>query len=186
MKKIIKSLFIVIIAGATLSSCQEAYEADMVPGNELAGEWYVQTYLAGNAVLGHQTIMTYNTAAATGDTIWLDDLGHIWPVKAKIPASAANNTFAGTGSNIEVPIYSYDTLDVVRDETIDPIDSVNQIFEGYEKVTVEEGKIIPGEGRSKTGVVVDSIYIRATFTDDPSNTYEMSGHRRTGFEEDDY
>lgn len=175
------------ITAAVLSSCQEAYVADMVLGHELAGEWYVQTYDgAGNVLLGYQTIMTYNTASAQGDSIWFDDLGHIWPVKAKIPAALGSNSFAGTGSNMEVPIYSYDTLDVIRDENIDPIDSVQQNFEGYESVTVEEGKVIPDAGSSKTGVTVDSIYIRATFTDDPGNTYEMSGHRRTGFEEDDY
>ena len=49
-----------------------------------------------------------------------------------------------------------------------------------------EGKIIADGGVSKTGVVVDSIYIKATFSDDPGTEYEITGHRRTGFVEDDY
>ena len=34
--------------------------------------------------------------------------------------------------------------------------------------------------------MVDSIYIRAEFGDDPGTDYEFAGHRRTGFLEDDY
>jgi hypothetical protein len=51
---------------------------------------------------------------------------------------------------------------------------------------VLEGKIIADAGHSKTGVVTDSIYIKAVFSDDPGTEYEMAGHRRTGFVEDDY
>ena len=51
---------------------------------------------------------------------------------------------------------------------------------------VLEGKVINDAGRSKSGVVTDSIYIKAVFSDDPGTEYEMAGHRRTGFLEDDY
>ena len=169
-----------------LAACQEEYEKELIPGSELAGEWFVETLTGGAVVVGHERVMTYTTAAADGNQIWFDDAGHIWPVKAKIDANAGDNSFAGTGDNIEAPIYSYDTLDVIRDESVDPIDSVNQNFEGYETITIMEGKIIADVGVSKTGVLVDSIYVKATFSDDPGTEYEITGHRRTGFVEDDY
>ncbi|MEY2924819.1 MAG: hypothetical protein RLZZ337_1367 [Bacteroidota bacterium] len=178
-------LLIVALAVFGFTACEE-YEKEMVLGHELAGEWFMQTYVGGNVVLGYQHVFTYNTAAADGKEIWFDDYGHIWPVKAKIAANPGSNSFAGTGDNIEVPMYTYDTLDVIRDENIDPIDSVDQIFAGYETVTIKEGKIIPGGGKSRTGVVVDSIYVLAEFSDDPGTEYEFSGHRRTGFLEDDF
>jgi len=169
-----------------LAACQEKYETELIPGNELAGEWFAETLTGGVVVGGHERVMTYTTAAADGNQIWFDDQGHIWPVKAKIDANAGGNSFAGIGDNIEAPIYSYDTMDIIRDENVDPIDSVEQNFVGYETITVVEGKIIPDGGRSKTGVVVDSIYIKAIFSDDPGTEYEITGHRRTGFVEDDY
>ena len=179
-----KKLIIIALAVVGFTACEE-YEKEMIPGHEVAGEWFMQTYVGGNVVLGYEHVFTYNTAAADGKEVWFDDYGHIWPVNAKI-AITGSNTFAGTGDNIEAPIYTYDTLDVIRDESIDPIDSVNQNFVGYETVNIKEGKIIPGGGKSKTGVVVDSIYILAEFSDDPGTEYEFSGHRRTGFEEDDF
>lgn len=169
------------------TSCQKEYETELLPGSDLAGEWYVETGIDGVvfASLGHQLISTYNTAAADG-SIWLDDQGHIWPMRGKINLAPGATSFTGTFDNLEAPIYSYDTLDIIRDEAIDPIDSVDQIFEGYYSINVKEGKIIPDAGHSKTGVVVDSIYIKAEFGDDPGTDYEIAGHRRTGFLEDDY
>lgn len=155
----------------------------MVPGHEVAGEWYVQTFLGGTAVLGHQSILTYNTAAATGDSIWVDDAGHIWPFKGKLAANAGAASFSGMFDNEQVdPVY--DTLDIIRDASVDPIDSLE--FVEWHTVTISDGKVIPDAGKSKTGVVVDSIYFKAVFSDDASSEYEIAGHRRTGFEEDDY
>ena len=85
------------------------------------------------------------------------------------------------GDNIIAPIYSYYTADIAE-----PYDSITETFEGYHTMDVLEGKIIADAGHSKTGVVTDSIYIKAVFSDDPGTEYEMVGHRRTGFVEDDY
>jgi hypothetical protein len=53
-------------------------------------------------------------------------------------------------------------------------------------VNLTEGKILPLAGKSRSGNVTDSIYFKANFSDDPSNTYVISGTARTGFIEDDY
>jgi len=182
----LNKIFLIVAIAMSFVACQDDFDPGSVPGHELAGEWYVQTYVGGNAVLGHELISTYNTAAADGAEIWVDDLGHIWPVKAKIGSSPSDMSFSGTGDNMEAPEYSYDTLDMERDPMVDPIDSVNQNFEGYYTFNVKQGKVISDEGRSKTGVVTDSIYMLVEFSDDPGTEYEISGHRRTGFGEDDY
>jgi hypothetical protein len=50
-----------------------------------------------------------------------------------------------------------------------------------------EGKILPKQGKSKAGNSVDSIYLKVEFTtDDPGEIYEIRGHQRTGFFEDEY
>ena len=55
------------------------------------------------------------------------------------------------------------------------------------KMIIKSGKIIPDGGKSKTGVVTDSISFVVGFGDDtPGFEYVVSGHRRTGFVEDDY
>ena len=55
-----------------------------------------------------------------------------------------------------------------------------------ETVKFYEGKVITGGGMSKSGVVVDSIYLKVEFSDDPGVIYEIKGHQRTGFFEDEY
>ncbi len=52
--------------------------------------------------------------------------------------------------------------------------------------TITEGKIIKNAAKSKTGVVVDSIYFKAEFSYEPGVIYIHSGHKRTGLEEDDF
>lgn len=177
----LNKLFLIVTIAVSLVACKDDFDPGSVPGSELAGEWYVQTYVGGSAVLGHELISTYNTAAADGSQIWLDDQGHIWPVKAKINSDPAGMSFSGMGTNTEIEIFQYDTADMAA-----PYDSVTTTSLGFETINVLEGKVISDEGRSKTGVVTDSIYIRAEFSDDPGTEYEMSGHRRTGFGEDDY
>jgi hypothetical protein len=44
-----------------------------------------------------------------------------------------------------------------------------------------EGKILKGVAHSLSGNVVDSIYLKLEFSDDPGNVYEMKGHYDTGF-----
>jgi hypothetical protein len=46
--------------------------------------------------------------------------------------------------------------------------------------------VIKDGGRSKTGVKTDSIYMVVEFSDDLGTDYEISGHMRTGFVEDEY
>lgn len=164
--KQIKVLFILIAMVAFTTSCQKEYEPEMIPGHELAGEWYVTYTIGGVDVynFGYSTILTSTTAAADGKQIWVTDQGHFWDYKAKVNANAEAQTFGQS----------------------DSLDNAEEL--GYPiKLIVKSGKIFPDGGKSKTGVTVDSISFVIGFGDDaPGTEYVVSGHRRTGFEEDDF
>lgn len=162
MRKI-KGLIILVALVAFTSSCQEEYEPVMFPGHELAGEWYVTYTIGGVDVynFGYSTILTFNTAAADGAEIWVSDEGHFWDYKGKVAGNPSAMSF-GQPDSIDNAAY--------------PV-----------KMIVKSGKIFPDGGMSKTGVTTDSISFVVSFGDDtPGTEYVVSGHRRTGFVEDDY
>jgi hypothetical protein len=166
MKFNIKALLIVGMAALTFSACDEwgEYQPETIPGHELAGEWYVRYTVGGVDVysLGYNTFLTSTTAAADGKELLLDDQHNFWDFVVKTPMDVASKTFSAP-------------------------DSLTNLVEGYDiKILVKNGKVIPNGGKSKTGVEVDSIYFEVEFADDPGTIYEISGHERTGFGDDDY
>ena len=161
MKKI-KGIIALVVLLAFASSCQEEYEPVMFPAHQLSGEWYVTYTIGGVDVYnwGHTTIMTYNTANDE-DSIWVTDNDHFWGYRAVVGANPEGMAFGQS-----------DSLD-------------NQAYPV--KMVVKSGQIFPDGGKSKTGVVTDSISFVVGFGDDaPGTEYVVSGHRRTGFVEDDY
>src|SRR5262249_51814806 len=97
--------------------------------------------------------------SANDDSLWIDDLGHSWQFKVKTKIDYSNLTFSGSG----VPNQYYNIT-----------------------VDIADGKILPKAAKSRSGNVTDSLYFKATFSDDPTTTYVISGTARTGFIEDDY
>ena len=162
MKFVNKIVFLVLITVA-YSACTKKPDIENTSTVKMAGEFWVQTFEDGNLVnaLGFKKVMTYNTSDPNSGQVWFDDIKHIWPVKAKLDVDYPNLSFkAKTG--IANTYLTGKTMDVV------------------------EGKIIPNGGHSKSGVVVDSFYLKAKFSDDPGPVYEFKGHARTGFFEDEY
>lgn len=171
MKKIIYSLLFFLLVAAT--GC-EKFEAGGTATQNLSGDWWVKVELDNGdnswtdlttSWLGVERIMvnTYNTADNVPTEIFVDDNKNFWEFKGKVKADAANFTF---GSDDEVQNYHYDS-----------------------KFKVTEGKVLEGVGRSQTGVITDSIVFVVRFDDDTppyGDTYRISGHRRTGFNEDEY
>ncbi|WP_162428635.1 lipid-binding protein [Pontibacter pudoricolor] len=152
-----------------LSSCErDDPEIEMTAIGDMAGEWYV-TYMADTVGSdgpvdfggGHSLLLTYNTSANTTDSMIVDDLENFWEFKTIVNANKAERTFsAPNGDNLY-----YDSNGVI----------------------INNGKIIIGGGESRTGVKTDSIYFEVAFGDDPDGlTYIVSGHRRTGFLEDEF
>lgn len=155
-----KILFSVIIIGAVSISCsRELPEVGGTSAQSIANEWWVELRQNNVDLYGrHLKIATYNTSA-NKDSIWVDDLGHVWDFKVKAKADYSNLTFGTTSSDNE-----------------------------YYPITVKitNGKVLVGAGRSKTGNVTDSIYMAVEFSDDPGVEYTISGHARTKFDEDEY
>ena len=156
-KKLLGMLIIVTIFSL---SCKKDVHPGETAAVKAAHGWWVTFTLGGSDVYGLGTffINTYNTSA-NDDSLWVDDLGHSWQFKVKTKIDYSNLTF-----------------------------STNNAPNEYYNITVNltEGKILPLAGKSKSGNVTDSIYFKANFSDDPSNTYVISGTARTSFIEDDY
>ncbi len=157
-------LYTLTIAAAGLfSSCDKVSgdePLEMTKPGKLAGEWFVTVKLNGNDVNdGYSKIMTYNTAG-NNDSLWVDDLKHIWPFKSKVAVNAGTLTFSAA--------------------------TADNSYESAAKVTIENGKVLAGAGKSTTGAKVDSIYFEASFSDDPGNKYIISGHQRSGFPDDEH
>jgi len=178
-----KRIFVIIgIVAIGLSSCdKERPDTGGTNAQKMANEWWVQLYDPSGALVYpasyHGHMATYNSAS-NDNTIWIDDFPHIsgtnwtgdiWAFKFKAVADLNSMTFAANQS----------ASDLVGRVGSTPVE--------YKlKVNVTEGKILEDAGKSRTGVVTDSIYMKIEFSDDPATIYSIRGHARTRFSEDDY
>lgn len=153
-------IFFSIIIFASLSSCKkETYNAGKTNSEKMSNNWWCTFTINNQDIgIGHFLLTTYNTADDK-DSIWIDDLKNSWQFKCKAKADLSNSTFETSNSQ-------------------------NQYYDIT--VKIDDGKILSKAGHSKSGVITDSIYMKATFSDDPTNTYIISGVARTGLIEDDY
>jgi hypothetical protein len=128
----------------------------------MSNEWWVTLSSGGTDLLGRHVLFgTYNTSQNVSDSMWLDDFGNTWDFKCKVLADPNSLTFKTTDS------------------------SQNEYYDI--RVHITNGKIFPNGGVGKsTGSPVDSIYMEATFTDDPVNTYIITGVARSRWAQDDY
>jgi len=166
MKKI---LSILALASIVLVSCEkEKPEVGGTGAEKVANEWWVQLTVDGDDIyhLGHFKLATYNTSGSQ-DSIWVDDLKNGYGFKSKAKVDLNNLTFGG--ANVQNLYY-------------DP----NRPASFPQTVSITNGKVLPGLGRSKTANVTDSIYMEVEFVDDPGTKYVLSGHARTQFAEDEY
>jgi hypothetical protein len=155
-----KVYFTGVIIIFVLTSCSKTPEVENTATVKMAGEWFTRYYESGAAITTMHKILSYNTADPSANQVWVED-PNVWPFKAKFDVDYANFSFKAMAGATNLDIAG-------------------------EKVKVFEGKVIPGGGKSKSGNVVDSIYLKVEFTDDPGTTYEIRGHQRTGFFEDEY
>lgn len=168
--KIIKNNIIKILFGilifTSFSSCDEA--GDLNPGGtttqDFAGDWFISLKDSDGAAVGGGAYFlhhTYNTSA-NDNTMWIDDEKHGYEIKCKITIDLTTGTFSATNAD-------------------------NVIDAAGTKVTITNGKIEKGAGLSKAGHVVDKITFTAHFSYDPAGyNINYTGHKRTGFKEDEY
>ena len=164
-----KSLSILILTLIVLTSCKKKLpDIGNTSAVKMANEWWVTLTLGGVDQYGTHVLIKTSNTASNGNEIWVDDYpvagkqqGNVWGFKVKAQADLTNLTFSAAHVLSAHPGYP--------------------IF-----VDITNGQIFPTLGRSKSGVVVDSIYMKIKFSDDPTNTYELKGHARTMLIEDDY
>lgn len=145
------------------SACKKDFDPGTTPVSGIANEWWATFSSGGQDLIGHPVkISTYNSANKA-DSIWVDDLKNGYGFK--VLAHWTGNTF-------------------------ETATSANQYYVGTPAfpatVKITNGKILPKAGKSTTGIVVDSIYLEAVFSDDPTTKYIYSGTARTNWPADDH
>ena len=155
---------ITVLAVACDNQGYDDYNAGATPTQALNGEWFIDVLDAdGNVLVPHALHKTYDTNDGNGTMYISDRIGAEsfsgWYLESKVQTNVPNLTFSVTDA------------ENVSDGSV---------------VTITGGKILKGAGHSRTGVVTDSIYFEGEFDYDPGNKIIFAGHRRTGFEEDEY
>jgi hypothetical protein len=155
--KLIKYSLALLMGAFILNACTKDPKVENTSTVEMAGEWWVKYYVGGAEIpgLGYFKTISYNTSDPNSGQVWVDDEG-TWPFKAKFDVDYANLAFKSVAS------------------------TPNAALAG-KTVKVIEGKILKGKGLSISGNVVDSIYLKLEFSDDPGTEYELKGHYDTGF-----
>jgi hypothetical protein len=163
----IKNIFKILGAGILpvilFTACTKKPDVENTVAVKMAGEWFVEYFEDANPTVPldhHSILLTYNTSDPNSGQIWVDD-ENFWPFKSKVNVDFGGMSFNATDN------------------------AANAAVAG-ESVKIFEGKVLPKAGFSKTGNQVDSIYLRVEFSDDPGNIYQIRGHLRTGFFEDEY
>jgi hypothetical protein len=169
MRRILLAISITTIFLIVACTKKQPSYASLQAGNtatvKMANGWWVNVSVQGQAGNLNSVpffFATYNNAANSPDSIWVDDLGNFWDFKVTAAANYPGLLFQTAGA---LNNYYADT------------------------VVIANGKILPKAGHSRAGNITDSIYLEAKFSDDvPSygNTYIIAGTARTGFDEDDY
>lgn len=211
-----RNLIIISLFALAISACdlKEDYEVERSASVEINGEYFVTLdmldsteWLEDPYDIGFTMIKITNTANNDPDSVWLDDMGNSWTVKAKIIYNLENHTFEpGTfNANYAIEfIAKEDTtdegdfeLDVFKeghpinysevsvDRLADTKDSV--LVSGYGMtVRVISGSLEIGTFEAPSKTMTDAINIELEFGDDPGTTYRYKGYRRTGFLEDEH
>jgi hypothetical protein len=162
--KILSCAFVFTLLSACTERGFDDYDAGGTPSEALNGEWFIDVSdEAGNVYVQHALHKTYD-----------DNEGKMY-VSDRI--GPGDSDFSGWWLVSKV---NYD----VKTLTFSATDADNEADGSV--VTITEGKILKNAGHTKTGGITDSIYFKGVFDYDPETVIIFSGHRRTGFHEDEY
>ena len=151
--RIFKLLLIVLVAGTAFYSCKPTYDKKYSWAYPVAGDWSVKAYINGTLYGGPYEIRSFNPSMGR-DSIWIDD--------------NATTSADGTFSSFKVKA----AVDM-SNKTFKTTGCTNAI-KGYPiRIVVSNGQII---GK-------DSITFNIVFSDDPTTTYKLAGHREVSYEE---
>ncbi len=167
-------LIFLAVASVVIISCSKDEGLTDTPTTiNLAKSWFVR--VQGPATTSNYSLFSTRTLTIVSvvdtlgnqqgrvltDTITLDDHNQFSPtLRANVRLDASSRTF-GAGQ--------YKNWNNTADSVI-----------------LKEGKIFKDAARSKSGNVVDSIYIKYAFKSAPGIDYLLKGHERTGLVGDEY
>ena len=109
MKNYIKILFLSLLVVVTSCSTEEGYEDFPVESSsvkEMAGDWYVKTFVGDAMAIDYRLITTSNAATDDGAEIQIYDHKNIWWFNTKSPASVNELTFSGNDLGSDVDGYA--------------------------------------------------------------------------------
>ena len=156
---------------------------------KMSNSWWVNVSLPGTGYLTPLPLFfqTYNTAANSIDSMWLDNFNNlVLAEEVGFPYSLGTgpDSLAGLGVDFKCKVaVNYSAL------TFSTVNSVNYYGDTSSTfVTVIGGRILPNAGHSLSGNPVDSIYMRAIFSNapHPTDTFTIAGVARTEINADDY
>lgn len=173
----------ILLAGLGLAaSCTKTQNYGGTAVQKMANGWWVKAYSSVNGLVsitppanpagsdsaaGHIYITTYNTSGNTNDSLWADDLGAIgaygpagYDFKATLGANYTSYTISSAGTM--------------------------NLYQTSNPVKYAVGQVFPKGGRSRTGVVTDSLILKIVFIANPTDTLTVEGVARTGFDADDW
>lgn len=153
------------LVGLAVTGCKKDQpDVEYSPIFPISGEWYVKVANANGTLARptYTTLSTYNTSANENNVVWMKMLTSAVPYGLLGKASCDVNakTLSGTGIT-------------------------NTAFTPNSKFSILEGKVLLNATTLHSKVVTDSIYVRFT-TETNGQTYILSGHRRSQYEEDQY
>jgi len=157
MKKLIYSLAVLFVL---LISCdvKEDYEQINSKAVEYAGQWYFTVTSSDGAtvykIYDNTTLITYNTSDDLATEIWIDDQSGFFPSKFKAVLNGNLEMFSAARSENEY--FDSDTVEPAEATSIGLVSTVIQPFNAFEVVS---GSILKDVATTKTGNIVDSIFL---------------------------
>lgn len=161
MKITLNKIILIGLLFIGLASCTNGgyaeYKQEYSPSTALNGEWFIDIIAPnGKVEVAHALHKTYDS---NDGKMFIDDAKKGWWMKGKLNVNTSDLSF-------------------------NALNEPNLLDSGT--FTVTEGKIVKNGAKSKTGNIVDSIFFKAEFSYEPGVIYTFSGHKRTGFLEDEY
>jgi hypothetical protein len=172
MKIQIKTLLFIAISFTLFTSCDEGGnpEGGGTTTRNFAGDWHIIVLKSDGVtpVTNYLLYSTYN-ASSNDENFWIDD----------------HDPNAGFGLKTKVQAKDFNGLTFSGEPNSEQIYPSRTVFLRDPTVTITNGKILKNAAHSFAGHVVDSIYFEAEFPSEPGIIYKFSGHKRTGFLEDE-
>jgi hypothetical protein len=165
--KLATCAFIAIGAASCSDKGYEDYDAGGSSTKNLNGEWYVDIIdeATGDVLVQHILHRTYDNGKNDG-RMFINDYQEGYWLGGQVNTNAGDLTFSVT----DEPNFN----DALDDDGV-PLTTFS----------ITEGKVMKNAAHSISGAVTDSIYFKGTFSYDPETVIIFSGHKRTGFEEDE-